>query len=339
MKSFIKKILFVLMVISTFSGQVVFAKDDDLSSYIYNHLENWDTEFDFSYNKSDVLDYVRSIAQKDDYLDRSLESLVYERRGLTGTLKVTYKTTKTQEEYISEELKKIISTTITDSMSDFDKVKAINKYLIDRFEYDDSLVSDNSYSALTTGKTTCQGYAMTTYKLLNLVGIENKIVLGTLDGVPHGWNLVKLNGKWYHLDVTNNDAVGNDKYFLRKDSILVADGFSWENNKYPKCDEDYDFGNSNNGIGQSTIGYKSNVDGNWTLNNGKWYFYKKTRTYAKSWNIIDGKWYFFSNNGDMETGWISFGGKWYYCYPDSGAMAVNTVVNGYTVDGSGAWVA
>ena len=28
-------------------------------------------------------------------------------------------------------------------MSDIDKIKAINKYIIDRYEYDDNLVSNN----------------------------------------------------------------------------------------------------------------------------------------------------------------------------------------------------
>ena len=124
-------------------------------------------------------------------------------------------------------------------MSDLDKIKTINKYIVDRYEYDDSLLSNNVYSALTKGKTICQGYAMTAYKMLNLVGIENKIIIGDLDGVAHGWNLVKLNGKWYHLDVTNND-VANNKYFLKNDKALRSDGFTWEANDYPICDENYE---------------------------------------------------------------------------------------------------
>ena len=41
----------------------------------------------------------------------------------------------------------------------------------------------------------------------------------------------------------------------------------------------------------------------------------------------------------MQTGWIYSSGKWYYCYPVSGNMATNTIINGYRVDSSGAWVA
>lgn len=238
MKRLIKNLLLVLVVMSTIVGQPVFA-EDNLDTYVYNHLENWDAEFEISYYKSDVLEVIRDIAKKDDYLVRSINKLVYKRVGNRATIKVIYKTTKEQEKYVNEELNRILKSIITDQMSSFDRVKAINKYLVNLYQYDNTLVSNNAYLALTTGKTTCQGYAMTAYKMLNLAGIENKIIIGELDGVPHGWNLVKISNKWYHLDVTNNDAVGKNKYFLRRDEVLRNDGFTWTINDYPKCGEDY----------------------------------------------------------------------------------------------------
>jgi transglutaminase-like putative cysteine protease len=351
MRRFIKNLLLGLIIISAIVGQPVFAADYNIDTYVYNHLENWDTEFEISYYKSDVLQVIQDIAKKDDYLTRSISKLVYERIGDTATVKVTYRTTKEQEEYINQELTKIINSIITDNMSQFDKVKAINKYLVDRYQYDDSLVSNNPYSALTTGKTTCQGYAMTAFKMLNLAGIENRIVVGELDGVPHGWNLVKLNNKWYQLDVTNNDALGNNKYFLRRDDVLRNDGFSWNASDYPKADEDYDESvdninksvlNDNKQLStyvQSSGRYKSYVDGKWNLINGSWCFVKNNGSYATGWNMIDNNWYYMGDNGDMKTGWINSSGKWYYCYPVSGVMATNAIINGYKVDSSGAWIA
>lgn len=38
---------------------------------------------------------------------------------------------------------------------------------------------------------------MSVYKMFNLVGIENRIVIGILSGIFYGWNLVKVGGKWY----------------------------------------------------------------------------------------------------------------------------------------------
>jgi len=363
MKKIVGNLLLVLIIISAICGQPVRAADYDSSTSVYNHLENWDTEFEIDYYNSDVLELVKDIAKKDDYLTRSISQLIYERVGDRAIVKVTYRTTKEQEEYINEELTKIVNSIITNNMSDFDKIKTINKYIADRYKYDDSLVSNNVYSALTTGKTTCQGYAMTAYKMLNLAGIENKIVVGDLDGVPHGWNLVKLNGKWYHLDTTNNDAVGIDRYFLKNDKYLRNDGFTWEANDYPICDENYEDGLNNyqvttnnqgtsnsiiqnvsnnkqelNNYGQTLKGYKSYIDGNWYFINNSWYFLKNTGIYATGWNIIDNKWYCLGSNGVMKTGWIYDIGKWYYCYPSSGDMATNIIIDGYRVDSNGAWI-
>ncbi|OVE68582.1 cell wall-binding protein [Clostridium diolis] len=340
MRNVIRNLLLGLIIISAIMGQPVFAADNDLNSYVYNHLENWDTEFQIDYYKSDVLEVVQNIAKDDDYLMRSLEKMVYERVGDKATLKVTYRTTKDQELYINQELTKVVNSITTNGMSDFDKVKAINEYLINRFEYDDSLVSNNAYSALTTGKTTCQGYAMTAYKMLKLAGVENKIIIGNLDGVPHGWNLVKLNNKWYHLDVTNNDALGNNKYFLRQDKVLKNDGFTWKESDYPECSEDYNYENNKASSYAGLLSeLKSNRDGKWNLVNSAWYFLENTGRYATGWNIIDNNWYYLGNDGVIKTGWIYSNGKWYYCYPGSGAMALNSVIDGkYRVDSNGAWI-
>jgi len=354
MKRFINKILLLIITLLVISGQSVLAADYDLNTSAYNHLENWDAEFEISCYDSDVSDVIMKIAKKDDYLTRSLRGLAYKKVGNRATVWVTYLTTKKQEEYINNELSRIVNSTIRNNMSDFDKIKAINKYIIDRYEYDDSLVSNNVYSALTTGKTTCQGYAMTAYKMLSLVGIENKIVIGELDGVAHGWNMVKVNDEWYNLDVTNND-VTNNKYFLRNDKALRNDGFTWKADDYPICDKDYEEDSSNYDVTTNTqgisnnkqdlnnqcqplIGYKSHLDGNWYNRNGLWYFLKNKGGNTTGWNIIDNQWYYFGNDGEMKTGWINYNGLWYYCNPINGAMVVNSIINGYRVDSTGAWI-
>ncbi|EKQ57131.1 MULTISPECIES: transglutaminase-like domain-containing protein [unclassified Clostridium] len=341
MKKFIKNLVVALIIISAIGGQPVLAADYDLNTYVFNHLENWDTEFEIPYYKSDVMDVVRDIAKKDDYLSVSLKKMVYSRVEDEATLTVTYTTTKEQEDYINKELTRVINSIITSNMSNFDKVKVINKYLMDRYEYDYTLTSNNAYTALTTGKTACEGYAMTAYKMLNMVGIENRIVIGKLNGIGHAWNMVKLNNKWYQLDITNNDVLDSNKFFLTDDDTLKQEGFSWETADYPVCDEKYDLTSNSDTLsgGDVVVNYKSNVDGNWCFTNNSWYFLRKAGVYATGWTMIDNNWYYLGDDGAMKTGWILSNDKWYYCYPVTGAMAVNTIINGYRVDASGAWVA
>ena len=55
------------------------------------------------------------------------------------------------------------------------------------------------------------------------------------------------------------------------------------------------------------------------------------------WQLVNHKWYYLSSNGDMKTGWNLVNKKWYYL-KTNGDMASNTIINGYKVDLSGAWV-
>lgn len=206
---------------------------------IFEHLNNWDSTFKIDYYNKDAIDVIREKAKADDYLYVSLIGLVYRSNGRNAEVEAKYRTTKEQETYIQTEVNNIIQTIIKDNMSDYDKVYAINQYLVNRFSYDNTLVNNNAYLALINNTTTCQGYAMTAYKLFKAAGIETRIVLGQLNGINHGWNLVKINGMWYQIDVTNNDYVGENRYFLRSDSFFRSQGFTWEADDYEQAIYDY----------------------------------------------------------------------------------------------------
>ena len=96
----------------------------------------------------------------------------------------------------------------------------------------------------------------------------------------------------------------------------------------------------------------------WLQNNGSWYYLNSNGAMATGWLKDNGTWYYLNVNGAMVTGWLKDGDTWYYLeasgamkvsqwfkvsdkwyYVDgSGALAVNTTVNGYTVNGNGEWV-
>lgn len=231
------------------SAYEVFTNWNDIQNYIYENMENRENKIKFVY-KGDESDFgtklkevLKDTYSKDDYLERSWTEIKPEayntKDGVSTTLNMKYLCTKEQEEYIESELKSIVSSLITEDMSDYDKVKYINDYIIDRYEYDYDLNSISVYSALTTSLAVCQGYSMTAYKMLNYAGIENRIVVGTARGIPHSWNLVKIDGQWYQLDVTNNDSGNVNKYFLVSDQFLIYNNYIWDSKMYPSASEDY----------------------------------------------------------------------------------------------------
>lgn len=87
--------------------------------------------------------------------------------------------------------------------SDYEKTELLYRRLISEVDYD--LKADNNQNILSVflGKSTvCQGYASAAQYLLQQSGIQNAIVTGVAQGEPHAWNLVKLDGEYYYLDVT-----------------------------------------------------------------------------------------------------------------------------------------
>lgn len=86
----------------------------------------------------------------------------------------------------------------------------------------------SAYGALVNGDAVCQGYALAYKYLLNRAGIQ--AILISSNALNHAWNLVELNGKWYHVDVTWDDPVPDfsgqcsHENFLRSHDGIVATG-------------------------------------------------------------------------------------------------------------------
>ncbi|AEE97594.1 cell wall-binding repeat-containing protein [Mahella australiensis] len=149
--------------------------------------------------------------------------------------------------------KDIVSSIVKPGMSDLQKEKAIHDYVVNNTKYDKENYDNNTipqesydaYGALVKNTAVCQGYAEATSLLLNMAGIENIIVSGdanngiTMGG--HAWNIVKIDGKYYHLDTTWDDPVTSDghnvltyNYFNLSDSEIGKNHF-WEKSQYPAC--------------------------------------------------------------------------------------------------------
>ena len=99
--------------------------------------------------------------------------------------------------------------------TDYEKIRLVHDYLIDSIDYDSTISEDNIYDlygALVKRKCVCEGYAKAFQYIMNQVGIENTIVIGTGTNSKsltesHAWNYIKLNGQWYAIDVTWDDPI------------------------------------------------------------------------------------------------------------------------------------
>ena len=76
----------------------------------------------------------------------------------------------------------------------------------------------------------------------------------------------------------------------------------------------------------------------WVKDAGTWYYLDESGVMQTGWTKDGSNWYYLNVSGKMHTGWLKdTNGKWYYL-SKSGAMAYNTIIDGYTLDASGAWI-
>ncbi|MCL2747566.1 MAG: transglutaminase-like domain-containing protein [Oscillospiraceae bacterium] len=82
---------------------------------------------------------------------------------------------------------------------------------------------DNLYSALVKGRATSAGYALVYQLLCDRVGIECRLVFvgGMRANTAHLWNIIRLDGDWYHVDAAADaQAGGTHDWFLKTDADM-----------------------------------------------------------------------------------------------------------------------
>ena len=153
--------------------------------------------------------------------------------GIRVLVELQYAPQTEETKYVDTEEQKIIESIITDDMTELQKVRAIHDWLVLNLEYDTELTRFYQYEALRDRKTVCQGYALLAYDLLERAGVRAYVVTGDVHpeqavGTPeeqrgHAWNMVRVDGMWYHLDVTWDDPVPDQPGVVQNDYFLVSD--------------------------------------------------------------------------------------------------------------------
>ena len=115
-------------------------------------------------------------------------------------------------------------------MTKLEQLLAFHDFLVRECEYDSQKLSNGKYSAesytafgaLVNNTAVCQGYSEAFADFCNRIGVQNVIVSSS--AMNHAWNMVYLDGYWYHIDVTWDDPVGTDNIgFVRHTMFLYSD--------------------------------------------------------------------------------------------------------------------
>ena len=116
-----------------------------------------------------------------------------------------------------------------------DTVLLLHDLLADRYAYDtrpEAEANATAYALFRDGVGVCQAYALAFLALCRGMGLEaHTVVSGEMD---HAWNHVRVEGEWYHVDVTRDDPIPAEggtptvthTRLLRSDGGMEAMGYT-----------------------------------------------------------------------------------------------------------------
>lgn len=210
---------------------------DQIYAMLYRGVSTFDMNVAVSAN--DISDIVYSVYYDHPelfWVDSSL-TYYYNGNGQVTSLTVNFNGTandlKTAQKYFESAVSNLLLKASTLD-TDIEKVKYVHDYLTNTINYvSNSAYNQSAYSALVLGQTVCAGYAHAFQYCMQKLGIPAAYIVGHA-GESHAWNLLKLDGEYYNMDVTWDDPIGNPAttyyydYFNVTDSVLNRDHSRYE---------------------------------------------------------------------------------------------------------------
>lgn len=150
------------------------------------------------------------------------------------------KTIEQMRQDTKKAVKQITQSMATSGKSDYELVCMVNDYLCDHVVYPSAepyaAQTHTPYGALVSGDAVCEGYATGAKLIFNELGVVCDIEFGDcIEGGGHAWNLVQVDGVWYQLDTTWNDACGDRTEYLLTTDSFMSNSRTWDTSNYPKC--------------------------------------------------------------------------------------------------------
>ena len=135
---------------------------------------------------------------------------------------------------VEEKAKEIVNGFGTD-LSELELEEKIYSYIIDNMEYYDSMRSSGAFGAggILEGRGVCGDYAQAFAMLASHAGIETYVCMSE----THAWNIVEINGKYYHCDALWDEVEDEWKHFnVTEEYIRSLPEHDYDERYYPDCE-------------------------------------------------------------------------------------------------------
>lgn len=127
----------------------------------------------------------------------------------------------------------VASNLAADSLDDPHAAFAACRYLVENCTLNES-APGSCYDALIEFESSSEGLALAYVEMCHQLGLECRVVYGQLGGADHCWDIVRLGGDWYHVDVSRCYDGEYAAGFLLDDEQMWND-YRWNISAYPAC--------------------------------------------------------------------------------------------------------
>ena len=122
----------------------------------------------------------------------------------------------------------------TAGLGQAEKALAACEYLTGSCAYDGEGQYNDIYSALIRGQSGSEGMALAYVDLCGRLGLDCQIIYGQRDWQDSCWNLVQVDGDYYHVDPSMCAENGLEGAFLLRDEDMWG-SYRWDTAAYPAC--------------------------------------------------------------------------------------------------------
>lgn len=190
----------------------------------------------------------RGFQRSGDYILYSITAYEYEVQALGRNLEIRVETehgnTVEEDAHVHQEARAVLKDILDPQAGEQEKAWAIFNHVVTSLMYDETQSIWTAYDALERGQAVCQGFALWTHVLLQEAGLTSRIVGGEYYGQKHSWNLVQIDGAWFHMDTTHSATIYEYYSFLSYNLFLLSDAqkalfYSWPGEEYPQAETCY----------------------------------------------------------------------------------------------------
>ncbi len=118
---------------------------------------------------------------------------------------------------------------VSTEVDDLTKLEQLYTFLMERFDYKYETTQTPAYSLLYSGVGDSKAFAEVYAAMCRQIGVECSVVPGTYQEQSRYWNLIQLDGIFYHVDLLQSEQLGSLQLMEHEE----MSEYQWDQSLYP----------------------------------------------------------------------------------------------------------